>query len=91
MVQIRSKPVVTGRENMLGKKGHCVSDEEGETWVYVNSETWKARASIPLSLGETVKVIGVKGLVLEVQPVDSTQEVFHQTKKNNFLKTKKFR
>ncbi|MCK5719350.1 MAG: nodulation protein NfeD [Thiomargarita sp.] len=90
IMQIRSKSVITGKENMLGKRGYCLSDENGEIWIHINGEIWKARASIPLSSGEMVKVISIKGLILEVQPTDSAQEVFHQTTKPNFFKSNRF-
>ncbi len=69
LVKIRAKPVVSGREEMIGKEGKCLSNEGESLRVYVHSEAWNAQASISISPGERIKVIGIDGLILKVEPI----------------------
>jgi membrane-bound serine protease (ClpP class) len=64
----RRRPVVTGREQMIGSHGVVVDGAEGEGWVRVHSELWRARSAHPLASGETVRVTSKEGLVLTVVP-----------------------
>jgi len=68
-MKARRRPVVTGREQMIGSHGVVVDDAEGEGWVRVRSELWRARSTHPLASGQTVRVTGKDGLVLTVVPV----------------------
>ena len=67
LVKIRARPVVSGREEMLGAKGYCISNDNGQLRVYVHSETWNAIATTEIVPGQTIKVIGIEGLTLKVQ------------------------
>ena len=64
----RRRPVVTGREQMIGSHGVVVDGADGEGWVRVHSELWRARSAHPLASGETVRVTSKDGLVLTVVP-----------------------
>ena len=68
LLRSRRRPVVTGREALLGAEGEAVSWERDEGRVRVEGEIWRARASRPLQAGARVKVIGCQGLVLTVEP-----------------------
>ena len=67
LLNIRSRPVVSGRESLLGAEGECLSNEEGRLRIYVRSEIWNAHSQTPLVIGQRVKVIQVNGLTLEVK------------------------
>ena len=67
-VKARRRPVVTGREQMIGSHGVVVEGAEGDGWVRVHSELWRARSTHPLTTGESVRVTGKEGLVLTVVP-----------------------
>lgn len=67
LVRIRSRPVVSGRENLIGAKGECLSNESGKLRVYVQSELWNAQASTPVAPGQLIKVTGINGLTLKVE------------------------
>ncbi len=69
LVKMRSRPVVSGREEMLGEKGECLSNEDGHLRVYVHSEAWNAIASSDIAPGQRVKVTGIEGLRLKVEPI----------------------
>jgi len=38
--------------------------------VFVHGEIWRAVSSAPLLPGTKVRVVGVKGLILEVEPLE---------------------
>jgi membrane-bound serine protease (ClpP class) len=65
-VKARSRPVVSGREQMIGLKGEVLEDCEGEGWARVRSERWGIVSPGPLRRGQTVRVVGVEGLKLRV-------------------------
>jgi membrane-bound serine protease (ClpP class) len=62
----RRRPIVSGREYLIGAIG--VMLDEGDGYVRIQGETWKVRARRALRAGERVRVVGIDGLVLEVEP-----------------------
>jgi len=60
--------VVSGREQMLGATGEVLGNTDG-VFARVLGEVWKVRANVPLGRGQMVKVVGIDGLVLDVEPV----------------------
>lgn len=66
VVRGRKRPVVSGREEMIGAVGEVLEDCEREGWARVHSENWRIRAPGALRRGERVRVTGMDGLVLEV-------------------------
>jgi membrane-bound serine protease (ClpP class) len=64
----RTRPVVTGREELVGSGGEVVQTGEGEAWARVRGETWRVRSRDRLAPGARVRVTRVDGLVLEVAP-----------------------
>ena len=70
LLKIRSRPIVSGREEMLGAVGKCLNNDGKQLQVYVHSETWNAEASAPIALEQRVKVVGIDGLTLKVEPVN---------------------
>jgi membrane-bound serine protease (ClpP class) len=62
----RRRPVVSGREQMLGATGEALEDFEGEGWARVLGERWRVRAAGPVRRGAQLRVIGMDGLVLTV-------------------------
>ncbi len=68
------RPVVSGREEMLGAIAEVVADFDGLGLVHVHGERWQARSDAPLRQGERVAVTGMHGLVLDVKPVPQSKE-----------------
>ena len=68
MLKARKRPIVSGREELIGSTGEVLEDLESEGWARVHSETWRVRSSIPLKAGQRVRVAALKGLLLEVEP-----------------------
>lgn len=69
-VKARNRPVVAGREQLLGSTGTALSDFEQRGSVFVHSERWTAMTHTPLREGQAIIVTGIDGLTLEVAPAD---------------------
>lgn len=67
-VKARGRPVVSGREEMLDATGQVMESFQGDGRIRVHGEIWKAHSAEPLRRGQQVRVTGVDGLVLKVEP-----------------------
>jgi membrane-bound serine protease (ClpP class) len=65
-VRARSRPVRTGDEDMIGSAAEVVTWSGGEGNVLAQGETWAARSGESLVKGEKVRIVGRRGLTLEV-------------------------
>jgi membrane-bound serine protease (ClpP class) len=68
LVRSRGRPVVSGREELIGASGEALEEIEGEGWARVHGERWRVRTSAPLKRGQALRVAAIDGLVLEVTP-----------------------
>jgi len=64
----RRRPVVSGREEMIGAPGEVLEDFDSEGWARVHGERWRVRAAGAMRAGERVRVTDMHGLVLTVEP-----------------------
>ena len=62
------RPVVSGREELLGSPGEVLEDYDREGWARIHGETWRIRSTAPLKAGQRVRVVAMHGLLLEVVP-----------------------
>ena len=69
-VKARQRPVVSGREQMVGSNGKALESFEERGEVFVHSERWSAVSGVPVREGQRVIVTGVEGLTLEVRPLE---------------------
>ena len=67
-VRARKRPVVSGREHIMGATGEIVEDTGRKTYARIHGEMWEVRSTGPLNRGEIVRVTGIDGLVLAVEP-----------------------
>ncbi len=67
-MKARQRPVVAGREQLIGATGTALTDFEQQGSVFVHSEHWSAITTSPLREGQAIKVTGINGLTLEVHP-----------------------
>jgi membrane-bound serine protease (ClpP class) len=69
-LRARRQPVVSGREQMIGETGEILEDSDsgGVAFARIHGEMWQVRAGIPLARGVAVKVVGIDGLSLTVEP-----------------------
>jgi membrane-bound serine protease (ClpP class) len=72
----RRRPVTSGAAALIGvtAKVESVAPSGGrEGWIRIEGELWQAASGLPLSPSQTVKVVGRRGLTLDVVPVDTPQ------------------
>ena len=67
-VRSRRRPVVSGREELIGMPGEVVRWEQEVGWASVHGELWRVSSAAPLTAGSRIKVVGVDGLTLRVTP-----------------------
>jgi membrane-bound serine protease (ClpP class) len=70
-LKARRRPVVSGLEQMVGGVGRVMADFKQKGPVMIHSESWTATTDTPLKKDQQVKVTGMDGLTLHVEPVAS--------------------
>lgn len=74
-VKARQRPVVSGREQLIGASGTALEGFDYEGEVFVHSERWHAVTQSPLREDQAIVVTGLDGLTLKVRPAHAgTQE-----------------
>jgi membrane-bound serine protease (ClpP class) len=70
MVRARFSTPTIGRESMIGDTGVALDQVAPEGRVEVRGAPWRARTNraTPIGAGEVIRVVGIDGLVLEVEP-----------------------
>jgi membrane-bound serine protease (ClpP class) len=68
VVRARRNKVVTGIEGMLGLPGIAVSELNPSGTVQVRGEYWNAQSSARVPASEPVRITGIDGLTLRVEP-----------------------
>lgn len=68
LMRSRRRVVVSGVEEMIGSPGSVIewSGEAGR--VRVHGEIWQATGAVPLSAGSKIRVTGIEGLTVVVEP-----------------------
>ncbi len=69
-VRARNRPVVAGREQLIGAHGTTDEGFDSSGSVFVSGERWAAITESPLAPGQAIEVTGVDGLTLHVRPLD---------------------
>jgi membrane-bound serine protease (ClpP class) len=71
MVRSRFSTPTIGREWMVGEEGTARTPIDPDGTVLVRDAPWQARTNraTPIPTGEAVRVTGIEGLVLEVEPL----------------------
>lgn len=59
----------TGVNGLIGDLGEVREEVSPRGKVFVHGELWNAASRTPVHRGEQVRVVGVKGLLLEVEPL----------------------
>jgi len=67
-VRARKRPVVSGREELVGAPGVVLADFQTEGWARVHGETWRVVSRTPLARDQKVRVTRIDGLTLSVDP-----------------------
>lgn len=70
----RFRPIVSGREELLGSTGTVIMDENNNPRVRIHGELWQVQADVPLTAGQKVLVKKVEGLTLLVEPISEKKD-----------------
>jgi membrane-bound serine protease (ClpP class) len=72
MVRARFSTPTIGRQSMIGEVGEAAGSVDPDGAVEVRGALWMARTNraTPIAAGDAVRVVGIDGLVLEVEPRD---------------------
>jgi membrane-bound serine protease (ClpP class) len=65
-LKARHRPIVSGREELIGAEGEILEDILDEGTIRVHGELWSARSAQRLMRGQKVRVVAMEGLVLIV-------------------------
>ncbi len=71
-LRARRRPVVSGREALIGAEGTVTAVSGGDAWAHVAGETWQVRSARDggvLRPGVRVRVLAVEDLILRVIPI----------------------
>lgn len=66
-LRARRRPVVSGREEMIGATGEVLALDDDIVWALVHGERWKVHSADALAPGQRVRVVALHGLVLQVR------------------------
>jgi membrane-bound serine protease (ClpP class) len=69
LVRLRRRGAVSGRESIVGGIATASESFTGDGYVWLESENWSARSSVPIEKDQKVRVRAMHGLVLEVEPI----------------------
>jgi membrane-bound serine protease (ClpP class) len=67
VIWAHGQKVTTGEEGLVGEEGEALTDLDPEGRVFVHGEYWSARSRSPIRQGSRVKVLGVQGMMLDVE------------------------
>ncbi len=68
-VRQRRRPIVSGREEMIGARAEALESFSETGQVRAHGEIWSARAIQPVVLGQSLRIMNIDGLILEVEPL----------------------
>ena len=68
VLRTQLRGVATSPTRMVGLKGKAVTEVKSEGRVMVQGEYWWARARGRIAEGESIRVAGIDGMTLEVEP-----------------------
>jgi len=68
-IKQRHKPVVSGKEQMIGSIGEATMTFEELGHIRIHGELWEVKSKGPVGQGQQVKVYDMQGLTLLVEPL----------------------
>lgn len=73
-IKARRRAVVSGLDELLGSEAVVIDDFEKDGKVKLHSEIWNAHCDSALHKGQYVTVTGIKGLILNVEPLVTVKQ-----------------
>ena len=85
MVRTRFATPTVGREWMIGEMGTALADISPEGIAEVSGGRWRARANraTPIKAGESLRVIAIDGVTLEVEPEEGGAKDYREMRKKS--------
>jgi membrane-bound serine protease (ClpP class) len=68
-VRQRTRPVVSGREEMIGATAEALEAFSQNGQVRTHGEIWSAHADEAIAKGQELRIKSIDGLILEVEPI----------------------
>jgi membrane-bound serine protease (ClpP class) len=83
VIRSRFSTPTVGRERMVGEMGEAEVDVAPDGVVMIRGARWRARTNraTPVSAGDSVRVVAVDGLVLEVEPEEGGARDYREGRK----------
>lgn len=69
VIRARRNKVITGEQGMLLEVGEARTPLAPRGKVFVHGEYWDAESAAPIESGARVRVVGVEGMLLKVEPL----------------------
>ena len=71
-IKAMRRPVLTGKEHMLGATGEVVARDGARLTVEIDGELWAAESPrVELRVGDAVRVVSLEGLQLRVAAISA--------------------
>jgi len=70
LIRVRRRPAVTGTDQLLGEPAYAIADFDNTGMVRVRGELWQAVTRAPIRAGQQVRIVKVRGLMLDIEPQD---------------------
>ena len=85
MTRTRFATPTIGRDNLVGRTGTAVGSIEPEGVALVNGARWRARVnrSTPLADEAPLRVVGIDGITLEVEPLEGGARDYREMRNKN--------
>lgn len=85
MVRTRFATPTIGREWMIGENGQALDAVDPDGVVQVGASRWRARTnrSTPIPAGDPVRVIGIDGVTLEVEPLEGAARDYRERRSSS--------
>ncbi|MCK4870117.1 MAG: hypothetical protein KAS93_03305 [Gammaproteobacteria bacterium] len=69
-IKAHRKPVVSGREDLVGKVGQVNIAKDGAKTIKFRGEVWQISSQHELFSGQKVRIVRVEDLILYVEPIE---------------------
>ena len=87
LIRTRYGTSTLGREWMIGEMGVAVTDITPDGIIRFREAQWRARVNrlTPIESGETARIVGIEGVILEVEPEEGAAVDYREMRKTDEL------
>ena len=75
VVKLQRRGAVSGKASIVGGIGVAMDSFTGNGKVWLEGESWQAESRVPIEKEQEVRVTGLDGLVLYVEPVETSESL----------------